>query len=302
MFLCYIDESGTPDIPGNTSHYILAGIAIPVWHWHTCERDIARIKAKYGLVNEEIHVAWMLRRYLGQSRISGFETMNWEQRRLAMNRYRQQELYRLQRANNPIHHRQTKKNFRKSAPYIHLTFEERFEIIKAVALAISQWGFARVFAECVDKIHFDPVRRPRTVDEQAFEQVVSRFEHFLRVTSTADNKNWGLLIHDNNETVARRHTALMKRFHQTGTLWTDVEHIIETPLFVDSGLTSMVQIADLIAYSLRRYLENNETALFDLIFERADKRQGAVVGVRHFTHNQCQCRICAAHRLDLDVR
>ncbi len=29
MFLCYIDESGTSNIPGNTSHFILAGLAIP---------------------------------------------------------------------------------------------------------------------------------------------------------------------------------------------------------------------------------------------------------------------------------
>jgi hypothetical protein len=30
MYLCYIDESGTPQIPGNTSHFILAGLAIPI--------------------------------------------------------------------------------------------------------------------------------------------------------------------------------------------------------------------------------------------------------------------------------
>ena len=53
----------------------------------------------------------------------------------------------------------------------------------------------------------------------------------------------------------------MKRFHQQGTLWTEIKHIIETPLFVDSQLTSLVQIADPCAYSLRRYLENSETEL-----------------------------------------
>ncbi len=298
MYLCYIDESGTPDIPGNTSHYMLAGIAIPVWHWQTCERDIDKIKMKYDLVDEEIHVAWMLRTYLGQSRIPDFENLAYHQRRRLMKQYRAQELYRLQRANNPRQYKQTKKNFRKTSPYIHLTREERYEGIERIAQVVSQWRFARIFAECVDKLHFDPERRLRTVDEQAFEQVVSRFEHFLRAISTPDNKNYGILIHDNNETVARRHTALMKRFHQRGTLWTDVNHIIETPLFVDSALTGMVQIADLAAYALRRYLENGESKLFELIFTRADKRQGAVVGVRHFTHSQCRCQICEAHRVD----
>lgn len=300
MYLCYIDESGTPDIPGNTTHYILAGLAIPVWHWQTCEKDIAKIKSAYNLDNEEIHVAWMLRKYLGQSRIPNFTELSQRQRRQEMAKYRKQEIYRLQRSNNSKQYKQTKKNFKKTDPYIHLTYDERFDVIKTIATVVSQWRFARIFAECVDKVHFDPSRRPRTVDEQAFEQVVSRFEYFLRAISNDSSKSYGLLIHDNNETVARRHTALMKRFHQRGTLWTDIKHIIETPLFVDSALTSMIQIADLVAYSLRRYLENDETTLFDLIFERADKRNGVVVGVRHFTSNQCQCKICHVHQTGLD--
>jgi len=86
------------------------------------------------------------------------------------------------------------------------------------------------------------------------------------------------LIHDNNETVAKKHTVLMKKFHASGTLWTNLKNIIETPLFVDSQLTGMVQIADLCAYALRRYLENNETELFDLVFQRADRKGVMVVG------------------------
>jgi len=56
----------------------------------------------------------------------------------------------------------------------------------------------------------------------------------------------------------------------------------------------MVQIADLCAYALRRYLENGEEELFDLVFHRADKKDGTVVGVRHFTNASCGCKICNA--------
>jgi hypothetical protein len=49
MQLCYLDESGTPELPGNTSHYILAGLAIPVWHWKTCDQEIAKIRVQYGV-------------------------------------------------------------------------------------------------------------------------------------------------------------------------------------------------------------------------------------------------------------
>ena len=45
MYLCYVDESGTPDIPGNTSHFVLAGISTPVWHWKNCDQEIRAIKA-----------------------------------------------------------------------------------------------------------------------------------------------------------------------------------------------------------------------------------------------------------------
>jgi len=58
----------------------------------------------------------------------------------------------------------------------------------------------------------------------------------------------------------------------------------------------MVQVADLCSYALRRYLENNETGLFEKIFPRADRKDGKVVGVRHFTNptKPCTCKICAS--------
>lgn len=104
-----------------------------------------------------------------------------------------------------------------------------------------------------------------------------------------------MIIHDNNPTVAKKLTNIMKNFQQKGTFWTRIQNIVETPLFVDSQLTSMVQIADICAYSLRRYLEKNESKYFDLIFKRADKKNGMTVGARHFTTNSCQCAICKTH-------
>ncbi len=76
-----------------------------------------------------------------------------------------------------------------------------------------------------------------------------------------------------------------------------LKNIIETPLFVSSELTSMVQLADVCAYALRRYLENGEERLFDHIFKRADRKEDVVVGVRHFTNISCPCKICVSHRI-----
>lgn len=297
MYLCYIDESGTSDIPGNTSHFVLAGLSLPIWHWRDADREITIIKRRYGLDNAEIHTAWMLRKYLEQTRINNFNNLSRIQRESEVRRYRTRELLRLQNSNNSRTYHQTRKNYTKTEAYIHMTLQERQNFLAEIADCVSRWGFARLFAECIDKIHFDPQRAQSPVDEQAFEQVISRFEQYLQNTDdTNGQKNYGLIVHDNNETVEKKHTQLMREFQRKGTLWTRVERIIETPLFVDSQLTSMVQIADLCSYSLRRFVENGETTLFNKIYTRADRNRRRVVGVRHFTDAGCQCAICKGHR------
>jgi Protein of unknown function (DUF3800) len=296
MYLCYVDESGTADIPGNTSHYVLVGLSIPISYWRACDRQIETIKRKYGLDDAEVHVAWILRKYPEQNQITGFEALDYGQRRSRVANLRNAELLRLQRSHNSKHYQLTKKTFRQTISYIHLSFKERHDFILEIADCISNWGFARLFGECVDKTYFDP-QRGKTVNEQSFEQVVSRFEQYLKAIGEADPDCYGLIIHDNNETVALKHTTMMRRFHQIGTMWTGIEKIIETPLFVDSQLTSMVQIADVCAYAVRRYLENGESEIFDKVFTRADRRGATVVGVRHYTRPTCNCKICQQHKL-----
>lgn len=296
MILCYIDESGTPEVPGTTSHYVLAGLTVPIYKWKVCEDEISRVKIKYDLLEAEIHTGWLIRNYTEQNKIPGFEALPYIQRKAEVERYRRAELLRLQRSSSTKRQlKQAKKNYQQTQHYTHLTLVERKAFVLEVAQTIGNWGFARLFAECVDKIFFDPVRAPNTVDEQAFEQIVSRVEQYLTITENG-GRNYGLLIHDNNQTVAKRHTGLMKEFHKKGTFWTYINNIIETPLFVDSSLTSMIQMADVCGYAIRRYLENGEASLFDEIFKRADRRGSTVVGVRHFSNPSCACKICQAHK------
>lgn len=297
MHLCYMDESGTSTVPGSTSHFVLVGVSIPIRYWHQADREISQVLGRYGLAGREFHTAWILRKYLEQSRIPNFDNLSWNARRVEVERQRNSYLLRLQQSQQSKTYRQVKKNFRNSHDYIHLTSSERVSLVRDVASCVSNWGYARLFAECINKIHFDSARTGRTIDEQAFEQIVSRFERYLtNIGPTPGQEVFGLLVHDNNETVSRKHTNLMRQFHAQGTLWTRIERIIETPLFVDSSLTSMVQMADLCSYALRRYVENGETDLFHRVFTRADRIGDTAVGVRHFTDNSCMCEICQAHR------
>ena len=296
MLLCYIDESGTPEIPGTSSHYVLAGLSIPVHRWKETELDINQIKQKYGLENKEIHTAWLLRKYTEQIKIPNFASLPCNTRIYEVNKYRKADILNLQNKGGAAL-KQKKKNYKETEDYIHLSYDERKNFIKEVAQKISSWKYARLFAECIDKVAYDPSRSTTSITEQAFEQVTTRFDYsVLNYSNVTGSKQYGILIHDNNKTVAKKHTELMKAFHERGTLWKNIEHIIETPLFVDSSLTSMIQLADVCAYAVRRYLENGETELFDLVFERADEKNNKRVGIRHFPGSGCSCKICLSHK------
>jgi hypothetical protein len=82
-------------------------------------------------------------------------------RRAQVDSFRKAELLRLQRANNPKHYRQTKKNYRQTESYIHLTLEERRQFVVEVAQCMAGWEFARLFAECIDKVHFNQLSPTR---------------------------------------------------------------------------------------------------------------------------------------------
>src|SRR5712692_5040463 len=133
MYLCYVDESGTSEIPGNTSHFVLAGISIPIWHWRAADHNVFAILERYDLGGQELHTAWILRTYLEQSRIADFARLDWNARRAAVERLRNTYLLHLQKTKQNKTYRQVKKNFAHTRPYIHLTIDERRELVRAVA-------------------------------------------------------------------------------------------------------------------------------------------------------------------------
>ena len=116
-------------------------------------------------------------------------------------------------------------------------------------------------------------------------------------------REFGLLIHDNNATVALKHTRHLRaiRDDEKQGLGELFGRIIETPLFVDSGLTRMIQLADLWAYSLRRFVENGETHLFSILYSKEGTMIGGIqypvsrANVRHFAEPSCSCLICKAN-------
>jgi len=294
MYLCYIDESGVPELNEGTSHFVLLGVTIPVERWRECDQQINKVKRKFSLEDKEIHTGWMLRRYLEQERIAGFEKLSYAARVEAVQKEREKTLVRIAGLKTKKKLKEVKKNFRKTEPYVHLTYDERYNFLKELCQLVGGWGECRIFADAIDKTVFSGREPKYPPFEEAFHQLVSRFETFL--SNSTDEKKWGLLIQDNNETVAKRLTNLMQKFHVAGTMFVDIDCIIETPLFVSSALTGMVQIADLCAYTTRRFFEKNETDLFNCIYNRFHRDGHRLVGIRHYTgRNPCHCRVCQEH-------
>ena len=216
MRICYLDESGVPELGGGTSHFVLLGLAIPGETWKQKDIEVSRIKQRYGLAQQEIHSGWIARRYLEQEKIPNFEALSYDNRRATVQKARDAILI-SKAALKGVHAVQSdRKNFNKSAPYIHLTLSERRQLLLDIVNLVNGWNDCELFAECTDKTTFGQ-RPPRTPPfEEAFEQVVTRFHKYLEGIP-----EHGLLVQDQNQTVVNRLTGLMRQFHNKGTRWAE---------------------------------------------------------------------------------
>jgi len=114
-----------------------------------------------------------------------------------------------------------KKRYDKTAPYVHLTFNERRELIKSILQKVAGWDECRLFAQAVPKAEFFKKYPQLDLFENSFADIVSRFEHFLENRGRSLKTSFhGLLVQDNNPTVAKKLTAVMRKFHRQGTVCT----------------------------------------------------------------------------------
>jgi hypothetical protein len=299
MYICYVDESGVEQIGANTSHFVYLGLAVPAETWKAKDQQISAVLADYNLLGEEVHAGWILRRYVDQERVADFEKMDGEARRKAVQAERDAWLIRTAALKNKSQLENLKKTLRKTQAYIHLTMDQRRQLVRDLADVVRGWNDSRLFAECCDKTAYGPAGPPTPIYEAAFTQMVQRFQAFLKHKGDYDGQELlGMLVHDHNQTVSLKLTDMMRRFHKNGTLRWVIDKIIETPMFVDSKLTAMIQIADLCAYATRRFFENHETDIFNRIYPRFDRSGARLVGIRHYRHNRtpCHCRVCREHK------
>ena len=174
--------------------------------------------------------------------------------------------------------------------------EDRIAIIKHV-LHTLDGAFPTVvaFASAVHKASYpneDPVIK-------AFEDVTSRFDMYMhRMAADAEEYQRGMIVIDKSsyETSLQNLTV---HFRQEGNRWGSyLKKICEVPLFVDSRVCRLMQLADHIAYAVFRYYNADDMGYFNCIGNRFDENDGVIHGLSHLQryNPHCMCPACLTRR------
>lgn len=117
------------------------------------------------------------------------------------------------------------------------------------------------------------------VAEIAFEQLCSRFDHYLaRLYRISNRPERGLIIFDKSST-ERRIQTLAREFKYEGHTWGRTRNYAEVPVFLDSKASRLLQVADLVSYAVFRYFERGDALLFRQIEHCFDAEGGVNHGL-----------------------
>ncbi|WP_199248620.1 DUF3800 domain-containing protein [[Phormidium] sp. ETS-05] len=190
---------------------------------------------------------------------------------------------------------------RRSPPWKNMEREDAQGVIKAVLKVLARsHNNVRAFACAVHKGSYpgsDPV-------ELAFEDLCSRFNIYLGRLRAAGDIQQGLLILDKStyETTLQK---LARDFQTRGTQWGAViRNIVDTPFFVDSHASRLIQIADHVAYSVFRRYNARDTQYFDIFAAKFDEADGIIHGLAHkqTVEPMCMCPACLSRRISQSAR
>ena len=183
---------------------------------------------------------------------------------------------------------------RRTQPWKGLSIDEARGTIKSVLdVLATAYDTARAFACVVHKASF-PNKDPMEI---AFEDLCSRFDRYLQRLRAEGDRQRGLVILDesSHETTLQQMSV---GFRTLGTRWGVIRHLADTPLFVDSRASRVIQLADHVAYSVFRRYQSGDAQYFDRIAHKFDSEDGIVHGLAHkeLGNPQCMCIACLSRR------
>ena len=77
-----------------------------------------------------------------------------------------------------------------------------------------------------------------------------------------------------------------------------VKYLADTPLFIDSRASRVIQLADHVAYATFRRYQAHDTQYFDIMAHKFDQEDGVVHGLAHKEpgNSTCMCPSCLSRR------
>jgi hypothetical protein len=190
---------------------------------------------------------------------------------------------------------------RRTHPWDKMSRDEAQGIIKAVLKIFADSNNSSIaFACAVHKKSF------KSTDglQIAFEDLVERFDRYLSRFHSEGDKQKGLIILDESsyETTLQEKA---RNFRKSGTQWSqgsNIKHLADTPFFVNSKASRIVQIADHVAYAVFRRYNAKDAHYFDIISSKFYQFDNIIHGLAHKQHyiNNCMCPGCLTRRIAKD--
>lgn len=175
----------------------------------------------------------------------------------------------------------------------------RLDYMTQVLNVLNKQGHStRTFGVAVNKQAIgpqDPVK-------YAFEEICNRFNFYLtrlsdRRGGRREDRQRGLIVMDESQ-YEQPLQALAKKFRRKGARWGKLRNLAEVPLFVDSEASRLIQLADMVAFSMWRKYEHADGRFFDSIIPRFDQDGGVIHGLVHAKPNEevCYCPACMSRQ------
>lgn len=186
----------------------------------------------------------------------------------------------------------------KHPPWRSLRDRERREqiICDAISLIANQKRSVTLFAIVVEKSALKEDQSPLSY---AFEELCNRFNLFLRRNYRKNNERQrGLIIMDETKHEGALQ-SLAREFRVNGTRWGKLRNLSEVPLFANSKVSRLLQLADLVAYATWRRYEHKDGRFFDALLCKFDQEGRILHGLVHRTSNRkaCYCPACQSRGL-----
>lgn len=153
--------------------------------------------------------------------------------------------------------------------------QDRIDAIKDALKVLADSNKAnRIFICVINKV----LASPLDPIELAFEQLSSRFDHFLMRLHRNGDTQRGVIIFDKS-TYESTIQNLATDFRTIGHTWGVLRNLAEVPLFLDSKASRLIQLADLIAYAVFKKYEKSDGQYFEIIESRIDQEGGITHGL-----------------------